>query len=148
MNFLELPEKYKNNFYKTNFTLQSIRVGFTLAAVTFFSNCFIPQISAVWAYFASVLFAKLLLNKGDLKPFLKAFIFTLVSLLLGNVSSFFYLFLSQTELYTIYEYFDGDSTPYFILFSIGLGIALSIISLYATIPPKKKKPKTEYSDFA
>lgn len=148
MNFSELFQKYKNNFYATNFTLQIVRVCFTLAVITFFSNCFIPQISAVWAYLASVLFAKLLLFKGDLKPFLKAFILSLVGLLVGSVSSFFYLFLSQTELYTIYEYLDGDSTPYFILFSLVLGSVLSLIALYATIPSKKKKPKEEYTDFA
>lgn len=148
MNFSELFQKYKNNFYATNYILQIIRISLTLAAVTFFSNCYLPQLSAVWAYLASVLFAKLLLFKGDLKPFLKAFVFTLIGLLFGNVSSFFYLFLSQTELYTIYEYLDGDSTPYVILFSIALGVALSLIALYATIPSKKKKPNSEYTDFA
>ena len=148
MNFSDLSVKIKNNFYATNFILQIIRLELIFTSLIFFSNCIFPQISSVWGYLAGILFAKLCLNKGVFKPFLKAFYFCLVCLLLGNVSSFFYLFLSQTDLYTIYEYFDGASTPYIIIFSLILGGALSFIAIYSTIPSKKKKTDTVYTDFS
>ena len=140
--------KIKNNFYSSHFVLQIIRFEIFFTALIFFSNCIFPQISAVWGYLAGILFAKFFIHKGVLKPFLKAFIFCLISHLFGSVSSFFYLFLSQTELYTIFEYLDGASTPYVIVFSFVLGCVLSFIAIYATVPAKKKKSNTEYTDFS
>ncbi len=140
--------KIKNNFYSSHFILQIIRFEIIFTALIFFSNCYFPQISAVWSYLAGILFTKLFIYKGILKPFLKVFILCLVSLLLGSISSFFYLFLSQTELYTIFEYLDGASTPYVIIFSFVLGCVLSFIAIYATVPAKKKKTSTQYTDFS
>lgn len=148
MNVPTFLENLKTRFYSLSFVMQILLVEIFIIALTFLSNLILPQITAVWGYLLGALLTKILAKKGTLRPFLSAFALSLVALLLGNVVSFFYLFLSQTELYTIYEYLDGATTPYIILFALGLGIALSLIAIYANTPSVKKNNAPQYTDFS
>lgn len=122
------------------------------AAVLFGILCiFLPQAAAAAGYLlgsgGAYLYIRTAKNSDGL--FLKASLLSLALLVFFGAAAFFYLFLSQTELYTIFEYLDQTLTLQHCIFNLILGYILAIFGIYAAMPAKKKNkplPETEGSE--
>lgn len=136
------PEKQKPFFLQRFSPTVLMFLAMLIAAVIFGLLCvFLPQTAAAAGYLlgsgGTYLYIKAAGNKDKL--FLKASLISLALLIFFGAAAFLYLFLSQTELYTIFEYTDQTLTLQYCIFNVVLGYILAVFGIYSSIPAKAKK---------
>ncbi len=116
------------------------------AIVFFVLSVFCPQVAAVSGYLLGWASAAVYVWFEDAFAMLRSIIYSFVTLLVSSVAFFLYSFLSQTELYTLYEFLNQSLTLHYTLFNLVLGIILAFFAIYSTVPSKKKL-KDQGEDF-
>lgn len=139
---IDQPEKQKSFLVQRLSPTMLMLLAMLIAAVIFGLLCaFLPQVAAAAGYLlgsgGTYLYIKAAGNKDKL--FLKASLLSLALLIFFGAAAFFYLFLSQTELYTIFEYTDQTLTLQYCIFNVVLGYILAVFGIYSSIPAKAKK---------
>lgn len=102
-------------------------------------NIFCIQLSPAIGYIIGVYVAGFFLRSGREKVFLMSLTISAAAILLFDIISFFIMFLSQTELYTIFEFVGQSLTLENCIFTFVLGTLLAAFGIYSLIPSKKKK---------
>ncbi len=102
---------------------------------------FLPQVAAAAGYLIGSIGTYLYLKATQSrdKLFLKASLISLALLIFFGSAAFLYLFLSQLEFYTIFEYVEKTLTLQYCIFNIVLGYLLALFGIYSTLPAKAKK---------
>ena len=136
------PEKQKPFFFQCFSPTVLMLLAMLAAAVIFGLLCiFLPQAAAAAGYLigSSGTYLYIKTNGNRDKLFLKASLISLALLIFFGTAAFLYLFLSQTELYTIFEYTDQTLTLQYCIFNVVLGYILAIFGIYSSIPAKAKQ---------
>lgn len=103
----------------------------------------LPESAAAVGYLLGWSVTALYLYQGRQRSFSRPLIACLITLVISALVSFVWLFLSQTELYTIYDYLAHTHTWATCLFQCALGAMLACFGIYLTLPSKKKKQEPQ-----
>ncbi len=145
----ELPNLENAGKFKC-FMLSNMGVPVLLAvcAVLYFILlvCYV-KIAAAVGYVAGWLVCYLLTERKKKHLFLLSVAYSSIMLIVSGIAAFLVMFLSQTEIYSIFDFFTRSLAFYHCLFSTGLGIVLALFGIYSTIPPKNSAKKAVPEDF-
>lgn len=145
----ELPNLENAGKFKC-FMLSNMGVPVLLAvcAVLYFILlvCYV-KIAAAVGYVAGWLVCYLLTEQKKKHLFLLSVAYSSIMLIVSGIAAFLVMFLSQTEIYSIFDFFTRSLAFYHCLFSTGLGIVLALFGIYSTIPPKSSAKKAVPEDF-
>jgi len=137
----DAPKKKTNSFI--SFLSSNTVIVFALAAILFFALSMIYiKSAAVVGYVIGVGVTYLFIIRKEKHIFLKASCYSLLTLCIAGVAVFLYSFLSQRELYSIYEYCSQSLTLVQCVFNVIFGLILAMFGIYSSLPSKK-----QHSDF-
>lgn len=122
---------------------------YALCSLVFFLLSMISiSLAAVTGYFMGWLATAVLVKRGHShkKIFISVTLATLIAMMISGFYSFLFLFLTQQEIYTAFEFFFQSLSPLYCIFNITLGVLLSLFGMYSSLPAKEKKKKTDYEE--
>ena len=146
---IELPDLENAGRFK-RFMLSSKGLPVLLvccAAVYFILLVCYVKIAAAMGYVSGWLVCYLLTEQRKKHLFLLSAAYSSAMLVVSAVVAFTVLFLSQTEIYSIFDFFTRSLAFYHCAFSTALGIVLALFGIYSTIPPKSSGKKAVPEDF-
>ncbi len=157
---IDVPEKPKkkeeekpdleneNKLYQFIFSNKGLYTVFGVFAVIFLFLCvFYVRIAAASGYIMGWIISTILHHRKSPYIWLKSLGYSGAIMCVSAFVAFIIKFLFQTEIYSIYDYFDRSLTFQNGLYAILVGLIFAAIGVYSTIPQKRNKYKDEYSDF-
>ncbi len=129
----DIPKGFKGFLLINNYVI------YILFAIVFFVlSVLCPKIAAATGYLLGWAAASVYVWFEDNFAMLRAIIYSFLTILVATFAFFLFSFLSQTELYTLYDFVHQSLTLQYSLFNLVLGTLLAFFGIYSTVPSKKK----------
>ncbi len=139
----EAKSKFNVSLDKIPTQILIIAIYFLCSVVFFLLSLISINFAAATGYFMGWLPTAVLAKRGHShkKIFISVTLASLIALLISGSYSFLFLFLTQQDIYTAYEFFFQSLSPSHCIFNIALGVLLSLFGTYSALPAKKKEKK-------
>lgn len=105
------------------------------------------KLASAVGYVTGWLVCFLLSEQKKNRLFLRSMALSAVMLVAVGFAAFMFLFLSQSEFYSIFDFSVRSLDLYHCMFSTALGLVLAAFGIYSTVPPKNTEKKTVHDDF-